>query len=279
MTRNQQGVTYMSEKMFSISFDTELNQATNAVDNSVYLRVYSSMFTSGLVANMGIHNFATLLVIASYMNEKGECYPTQVQLAERLGVHRNSVNKYVNNLLEIRVNGKPVITREIVNQGRGRVSSYYKIQPLSQIAIFDGEVAEIEKQETTEQTDSIEPVAEMKPKDILGLYCEKYQEVYGVRYNPSYGRDYKQLKKLQETYSDEQIRKIIDIGVGEYDKRWKTAKFPRPSVGAISTWVANHVMEIADQYEEQDRKFEEAQAKQVETDAEMTNKLDKLASL
>ncbi|PEM65346.1 hypothetical protein CN613_25735 [Bacillus pseudomycoides] len=269
----------MSEKMFSISFDTELNQATNAVDNSVYLRVYSSMFTSGLVANMGIHNFATLLVIASYMNEKGECYPTQVQLAERLGVHRNSVNKYVNNLLDIRVNGKPVITREIVNQGRGRVSSYYKIQPLSQIAIFDGEVAEIAKVEQEEAPEKPEPIAKVKPNAILAMFCEKYQETYDVRYNPAYGRDNKQLKKLTETYNDEQIRKIIDIGIGEYDKRWKSAKFPRPSVGAISTWVANHVMEIADQYEEQDKKFEEAQAKQAETDAALTNKLDKLASL
>lgn len=268
----------MSEKMFSISFDTELNQATNVVDNSVYLRVYSSMFTSGLVANMGIHNFATLLVIASYMNEKGECYPTQVQLAERLGVHRNSVNKYVNNLLDIRVNGKPVITREIVNQGRGRVSSYYKIQPLSQIAIFDGEVSEIETVVEKEEPKP-EPVARLKTGEILAMFREKYHETYGVQYNPAYGRDNMQLKKLVETYNDEQIRKIIDIGIGEYDKRWKSAKFPRPSVGAISTWVANHVMEIADQYEEQDRKFEEAQAKQVETDAEMTSKLDKLASL
>lgn len=269
----------MSEKMFSISFDTELNQATNAIDNSVYLRVYSSMFTSGLVANMGIHNFATLLVIASYMNEKGECYPTQVQLAERLGVHKNSVNKYVNNLLAIRVNDKPVITREIVNQGRGRVSSFYKIQPLSQIAIFDGEVTNLvtQSEEPGIQTESID--TEMKPKDVLTLYCQKYEETYGVRYNPSYGRDYNQLKKLISNYKPEQIRKIIDIGIGEYDKRWKTAKFPRPSVGAVSTWVANHVMEIADQYEEQDKKFEESQAKEAETDAALSSKLDKLSSL
>ncbi|WP_186323275.1 helix-turn-helix domain-containing protein [Bacillus nitratireducens] len=269
----------MSEKMFSISFDTELNQATNAIDNSVYLRVYSSMFTSGLVANMGIHNFATLLVIASYMNEKGECYPTQVQLAERLGVHKNSVNKYVNNLLAIRVNDKPVITREIVNQGRGRVSSFYKIQPLSQIAIFDGEVSNlVEKTEEPKEAPP-EPVARLKTSEILALFREKYHETYGVQYNPAYGRDNMQLKKLTKTYTDEQIRKIIDIGVGEYDKRWKSAKFPRPSVGAISTWVANHVIEIAEQYKEQDKKFEESQAMEAVTDAALSNKLDKLTSL
>jgi predicted transcriptional regulator len=284
-----------NNKMFSISFDTEMNHYTNEVESEVYLRVYKSMFTSGLVANMGIQNFATLMAIASYMNEKGECYPSQRQLAERMGVHVNSVNKYINSLLEVEVNGKPIVTRELAPRGRGRTSSFYRIQPLSQIAIFDGKVENVTKDvkplsQDSEQTNhkssdvSItkeeEPIKKKtSPKDFLDLFVNKYREVYNVNYNPNYGRDMNMIKKLLKTYTPEQVEQIITIGVEEYDERWKSVKYQRPTWGALSTFIANDVMTILEERKAEDKAYEQFEQTAEKRSERLNDKLSKLDQL
>lgn len=286
----------MTNKVFSVSFDKEMNLATSEMENQVYLRVYKSMFTSGLVAQMKLQNFATLMAIASYMNEDGECFPTQAQLAERMGVHVNSVNKYVNQLLEFEVNGKPIITREIVKQGRGRVSSFYKIHPISQLAIFDGSVESITKDvkdesqdlvSTTHKKQDVSKVTKqesvknkrMTAKDLLTLFMEKYRQTYNVNYNPSWGRDVGLMKKLSNSYTDEQIVKIFDITFAEYGSKWKSAKFPRPTIGAITSFIAQQALAIIEEHEEQDKQFAEYESKSEELDAQTEDKLSKLDSL
>jgi predicted transcriptional regulator len=244
----------LSKQIFSISFDKEINHATNEIENSVYLRVYTSMFTSGLVAKLGVNNFATLLAIASYMDEKGECCPTLDQIAERLGVHRNSVSKYVNELLNFRIDGKPIITREIVAKGRGKTTSFYKIYPLSQISIFNGE--DLSPQQETVDEDKEDK--KLTPKDVLEMFCRKYREVYGVNYNANFGRDLSLIKnKLLKNYNAEEIEQIIDIGISEYDKRWKSEKYPRPTIPAICTWIPNAVFGIVSDYKKQDEIYED----------------------
>ncbi|PFW43810.1 helix-turn-helix domain-containing protein [Priestia megaterium] len=293
-----------NNKMFSISFDKEMNHYTNEVESQVYLRVYTSMFTSGLVGKMGIQNFATLMAISSYMNEEGECFPTQRQLAERMGVHRNSVNRYVNSLLEFRIEDKPLVTREIVNQGKGRVSSFYKIHPLSQIAIFQGEIESLstkqvqhEVTETGQGTsksgdvtttnkqkllNNIKQAKELSPKDMLNLFSSKYREVYGVNYNPNWGRDVGQFKKLKDAYDDETIKQIIDIAITEYDDRWKSVKFQRPTVGAIVTFIANECVAIIEQQKAEEQQFEKFEANKSVYEDKLEKKMkaiDKLGTL
>jgi hypothetical protein len=116
----------MENNMFSVKHETEVNLTNGEVTNSVYVKVFKSMFTSGLVAKLGPTNFTTLMALSSFMNEKGECYPTQIQLAELIGVHKNTVNKYVNDLLDVRFDGQALVTRKKVNLGRGNVSSFYQ---------------------------------------------------------------------------------------------------------------------------------------------------------
>ncbi|MDT0150057.1 helix-turn-helix domain-containing protein [Priestia aryabhattai] len=293
-----------NNKMFSISFDKEMNQYTNEVESQVYLRVYTSMFTSGLVGEMGIQNFATLMAISSYMNEDGECYPTQRQLAERMGVHRNSVNRYVNSLLDFRISNKPLVTREIVNQGKGRVSSYYKIHPLSQIAIFNGEVEKLVTKQVQDEApksnigmsktsdvtitnkqkplNNINTAKELKPKDLLNIFSEKYREVYNVNYNPNWGKDISQFKKLKDAYDDETIKQIIEIAVTEYDDKWKSAKFQRPTVGAIITFIANEAVAMIEEKKQAQEQFEKYTENKSEYEQKLAKKfaaMDKLGSL
>jgi predicted transcriptional regulator len=286
----------MSDKMFSISFDKEMNKYTNEVESQVYLRVYTSMFTSGLVSEMGIQNFATLMAVSSYMNEDGECFPTQRQLAERMGVHRNSVNRYINALLEFRVNDKPIVTREIVSQAKGRVSSFYKIHPLSQIAIFNGQVENISTKEVQDEAPIIDNAShqkedltittKLKPinkkytaKDLITIFVNKYREVYGVNFNPSWGRDMSLMKKLQGRYEDEQIVEIIEIAIEDYDDKWKSAKFQRPTIGAIVSFIADQVVATIEERKEQDVQFAEYESKADEMDEKLNDKLSKLDRL
>jgi hypothetical protein len=116
-----------TQDMFSVKHEVEVNLSSGEVTNNVYVEVFRSVFTSGLVAELGPTNFTTLMALASTMNDKGECFPTQQKLANMIGVHKNTVNRYVNELLEVEFEGKPLVTRKIVNLGRGKISSYYTI--------------------------------------------------------------------------------------------------------------------------------------------------------
>lgn len=115
------------------------------INNGVFLKVHISLFTSGIAARLGKY-LTTLLAIASYMDEKGECYPTQRQLAERTGTTKNLINRHIKALLDFEVDGKPILTRRIVYNNRGYANSIYTIHPISQVSIFHGEVAAVQKQ-------------------------------------------------------------------------------------------------------------------------------------
>ncbi|ALH46417.1 helix-turn-helix domain-containing protein [Paenibacillus larvae] len=103
----------------------------------IYIKFYVDAVRSGMVADMGAERLQTLLVIASFMNEKGECYPTQWQIAKALGVARETANRRVMRLAKYRWEGKPLIElRKIRNDMREWVKIIYKILPVSNVSIF-----------------------------------------------------------------------------------------------------------------------------------------------
>lgn len=108
--------------------------------HEVYLKLYVSFFTSGLVSALEPHRTVTLLAIASFMDRDGRCYPTQDQIAERIGVHRTTANKWIKDLLEFRWNDRPIISRAKLPRRGRNPNSVYTIHPISQLAIFDGQV-------------------------------------------------------------------------------------------------------------------------------------------
>ncbi|MCP3026904.1 helix-turn-helix domain-containing protein [Halobacillus sp. A5] len=108
-----------------------------------FLKVYAPLFNSGISKDIGMDGVGLLITIASYMNKHGEAYPTQRQLAEKLGVRPNTITRQVKKLLEYRYNGKPIITRELRENKRGANNSVYRIKPISQIAVFEGKREEV----------------------------------------------------------------------------------------------------------------------------------------
>ncbi|MCG7407757.1 helix-turn-helix domain-containing protein [Paenibacillus sp. ACRRX] len=99
--------------------------------------MYVDAVKSGLLADMGAEMWHTLCVIASYMNERGECYPTQAQIARGIGTSRTAASRRIKRLLDYRWNEKPIVT--VIKKREGGVfdNNRYTVQPISGLAMFD----------------------------------------------------------------------------------------------------------------------------------------------
>ncbi len=267
----------MQNKMFSVSIDKEFDVTGKETSTSIYLRVYTSLFQSGIVKELKPKNFTVLLAIASFMDAEGNCFPTQRQIADITGLSTPTVNKSISELLDYKVNDTAIISREFVQQGQFK-NSYYTVNPISQIAIFDGQVKGIEtdsvknslvsplkefelnnNQETiTKEQDSAGQHTFKNAKEVAVYFADIYREQYGVNYSIIFQRDLPLIKnKLIGTFTDEQIKTMIDSTIAEYDKRWKNQNFPRPTISAMVSWIGQKALAIAEDSQKEYQEIEE----------------------
>ena len=305
----------MTDSLFSVSHDQELNLGNGKTINNVYVRVYTSLFTSGLVARMGSNRFTTLMALASYMDAQGECYPTQIQLADAIGVHKNTVNKYINELLDFTIDGKPLVTRTKINRGQGKISSYYKIHPLSQLAKFGGEIINLEGTKTgrlvsdhtktrdsliTKGSDELIPtncdvitvtnnnqlinnntdVLEVtNSSNAIKYFQQVYRETYDVNYTVSnYGREGKIIKDKVLTPYPEIAKEIIRLAITKYDELFKNARYPRPSV-AMFSWAVNQIIPMIEEEQQAIEVAEQSDALEDEAEQRMLARMNKLGGM
>jgi len=81
-----------------------------------------------MLADLGAERLQTLTAIASFANEKGECWPKQSTLAQALGVTRETVNKRIKALADYRWNGRPVIVK--MRKGRRTIYMLTEVSPI-----------------------------------------------------------------------------------------------------------------------------------------------------
>lgn len=292
----------LENNLFSVSHNKEFNLANGETISNVYVRVYTTLFTSGLVAKMGANRFTTLMALASYMDAQGECYPTQIQLGEVMGVHKNTINKYINELLEFEIDNKPLVTRTKVNRGQGKISSYYKIHPLSQLAKFAGNIEPISTNNedsliTEVSDDSIPPVSDVitvtnknhlitnnseaivvtNAKNAIQYFQQVYREVYGVNYTvSSYAREGKIMKDKVITPNPELAKDIIYTAVKMYDDLFKNPKYPRPSI-AMFGWATNQLIPIIEEERKVSEQAEQSGNLEDEAEQRLLAKMSKLS--
>ena len=126
------------QNLVSVETQSEYSVTTGRRETRIFVKMYVDAVHSGLLADIGDENWRTLCVIAAFMDERGECYPTQELIAHRLGVSRETANRRVNKLLKYRWRGKEVIRAVKVRGGDGRwQNTRYTVLPISQLAIFD----------------------------------------------------------------------------------------------------------------------------------------------
>lgn len=269
-----------NQKMFTVSIEKEFDVFKKEYNNSIYLRVYTSLFQAGIVKELKPTNFTVLLAISSFMDAEGNCYPTQRQIAEITGLTAPTVNKAVNELLAFKVNDKSILKREFVQTGQFK-NSYYTVNPISQIAIFDGQIKEIKTEPVKESlsdgiknlslnntqnnisntNNNTDAFSFKNSKEVAVYFVDKYREKYNVQCNVAWVRDLSLIKKkLIGTYSDIQIKKMIDTVISEYDSRWKKPNYPRPTISMMCSWLGEQALAIAEDSEKEFKELEELTA-------------------
>jgi hypothetical protein len=124
--------------LVSVETQSELSLTTGKKETRIFVKMYVEAVHSGLIADMGPERWQTLCVIAAFMDEKGECYPTQYAIAERLKVARETANRRIKSLCEYRWQGRAVIekvqSRDHEKQTWDNVR--YTILPISGLKMF-----------------------------------------------------------------------------------------------------------------------------------------------
>lgn len=251
----------MDNPILSVDFKTEYNNVADSISNSARACVSMEAIQGGLIKKVGANRLPLLLVILSYMDKEGKAFPSQRKLAELSGQSVNTVNKLINELLEIDVDGQKLLRRELVGTGARKKSMYF---------IHQGKVTDTDAIEAVAELREKEALEELKAwnsKDVAQYFQEVYTETYGVGYTFNYGRDLSMIKKkLIPNYDDDALKGIIEIAVKQYKSKWSNENFPLPTISMLCTWLANQAYGIYSQEIEKAQIHEERKVKAVEQD-------------
>lgn len=127
----------MSSKQDLVTVSRDFEHTEDGIKSKVYVRLYVDALHSGLLADLGAERWHTLTAIAAFMDENGECYPTQTKLAEKLGISRVAAHRRVKSLLGYRWKGSPVLAADKRKmRGNKYENTVYRVLPISRLAIF-----------------------------------------------------------------------------------------------------------------------------------------------
>ena len=140
------------ENLISVESQTEHSMTDGKSETKIFVKMYVDAVKQGLIADMGDSNWRTLCVIASFMDEKGNCWPTQSQIAEGLGVSRQAASRRIRKLADYRWQGRSLIETVKVRTDKGTWdNTRYTVLPISQLRIFDAEPEDLPKKDGTVQ--------------------------------------------------------------------------------------------------------------------------------
>lgn len=278
--------------LLTITGGNTSDAVTKETGNEVFVTWCVDMFHSGLVAELGVERFTTLMAITTYMDESGQCSPTQKQLANDLGVTIRTIHKYVKRLLAFRWNGQPIIQRNKYRiPGTLPVRSVYtllsplkitiakeEIEPLSQTGKSVHNATSMDSHVPTRKTlpckknqenyiqinnitveDKTLPVELKTVKDVLRYFNRKYYAVFGAFPSIDWARHGKLVKdKLMPIYTPGQLKQIVDVACEQYQKRWASPNFPRPTIGALVSWLAAQALAVAEENEKEQARLADA---------------------
>lgn len=194
---------------------------------SVMLSLDTELIRGGILKKMTPAQLKVLLAIASHIDDNGEAFPSMRYISEVTGVALNTVNTAVKGLIELRIEGLPIMTRKIQGTGARKKSLYNFAIDTDNPVIDEGT---LEKRST--------------PKNLILLFCEEYEQEFGYAYKVQWAKETVNIKNLMKTYDDEEIKGIIHTVVTQYKKRWSKPMFPAPTLGAMCGWMATPAMEI-----------------------------------
>lgn len=208
----------------------ELNkQYDNKEEFKVAVQIDTKLIQSGVLKGMRPIEFMVLVVIASHMDETGECFPSMDYIAELIGSTKATVLRAIKGLLQFKYDGVPIITRVVEGSGVRKKSKYT-------FAIDTDNITEI----TEEDLQDIE----LNANSAVSLFAQEFKKEFGFEYRVSWKVEMAQMKKLLDLYGEEKLRAIIDITIHHYRKRWDNPAYPTPSIGAMFKWIYKEALKI-----------------------------------
>lgn len=155
--------------LVSVEFQREVDVATGEGETRMFVKLYFEARDSGLIRALGPHRWQTLSCLATYMNANGRCNPGQDRLGRDLGISRQKLNKRIQDLLNFRFEGRPVVTlarqRTLTKRGGRWATNEYSVLPISSFSIFNSP-----RESTAQLPEPIETTrkAPMSPKGDIG---------------------------------------------------------------------------------------------------------------
>src|SRR5712692_8823870 len=135
---DQQSDNPKRKPLVTVEFQTEVDVATGNRERRMFVKMYFDARDAGLLAAIPGELWKMLCCLATYMDENGDCYPTQDRIAHDLGIRRQRVNERIQDLLNFRFQGQPVLSLKPKTRVRGRWSNnVYHLQTISALKIFD----------------------------------------------------------------------------------------------------------------------------------------------
>lgn len=191
---------------------------------------------NGLIKDIGARNFSVLLAIAAHINSGNAAFPSVAKIAEITGLSSPTVIKAIQELEGTEIGGTPVIKKSRATTANGNSHSIY---------YFVG----------AEVVDEV-PQQELTAKDAVILFCEHFEQTFGVKYNPTWGRDISMVKsKLIAQYPADQLREIIRIAVTQYSSFGNNPQYPTPTIGMLCTWLANKAAGVMVQEQKKEAEY------------------------
>lgn len=83
-------------------------------------------------------------------------------------------------------------------------------------------------------------------RDLINFWCITYENYYHQPYTiANWAVAANQVKKLL-VYKDEEIEGAIEAVIAMYDKKWASARYPRPTLGSLGNFLFTQALPYAD---------------------------------
>ncbi|MEH7117226.1 helix-turn-helix domain-containing protein [Neobacillus vireti] len=242
--------------VLSVDFKKEYSTLSDGIEESLRVCVDAHAIQAGLIKELGANRFALLMAIVSYMDVDGKCFPSQRKLADLTGQSPTTVNKNINEMLEIKFNGQHILRRELVNGSKNKKSIYY---------IHQGKVTNTDA--VDDSVSDLQPVKAKKfnSRDVANYWAEVYKATFGQGYTFNYGKELAMIKnKLIPNYDEQTLKAVIDIAIKNYREKWASEKYPLPTIPMLCSWLANTAFGMykqgSDKAEKLEKRIETAKA-------------------
>lgn len=255
---------YITTSNTSTASTTELRRVVTINSNAIL---------GGLFKHMEGNTIKVLLGIMAHLDEFGQAFPSQKQLAAVLGMSEKTVYTHIKKLLEIKIDGDYLIHRDLIPIDIARSYSLYAVNP--KILSHDKHSIDVNLNAPPSVDEKADIIAYVKDPnrskplvavDYVRYHKELCQEYLGVTLVPNYKRDCSMVKnKFMSAMPENELVETIEFAVANYEKRWATATYTVPTIGILASWLLNEASKVL-AIEHKSKIQEEADSREVENE-------------